>query len=302
MGGDANGYLISTQYINSSLTGTARTVCTPSYFGYFVPTPTSIWPELPSTTAYTYSTLLPFGVTSWNTTSAFLYGLNSLASEVATYLHLTIPACSSAGGGSGTVKIAVTALTSVSTAYTNVPQAVSQTTESPQPSPGNPQPAPPSQPLAPPAPTASTSAAPPVIPPQPSLSLGQAVLPTPVTQIVPISTTVPPGAPSKPGSPNSGSYTTTIVETTAGPSGLETLSETTTLPLGSYILSIMGITGGTGAATTSTSNPAFSSGSGTTLTGPGAPEFTGNACRMNTDVSWWATRLVLAWLTLGILF
>jgi hypothetical protein len=299
MDGTKNGYGVSTQYINTSLTGTAMTECK---YSYFSPNPnkTDILPGLPATTAYDYTTVLPFGDTSWNTTSAFFYGLNSLASEVATFLHLSVPNCTSYGGGSGTVKIGVTALTSVSILYTNLPQAV-QTPEKST-STSRPQPAPSSYPPSPPTPTAPIST---VLTPTPSsyppVSLTPAT-PTPAsaTPTASISAPIPPGVPNEPGQSNSGSYITTIIEITSGPSGLETLSEMTTLALGSYILSIIGINGATEVITASTSSAGLGPGSTSSSTTPGPAAFTGDAYRLTADLPLWTARLTLAWLAMGM--
>lgn len=118
MNGTKNGYGVSTLFVNNSVTGTARTTCEYSYYGPN-PNKTNILPGLPAMTEYFYTTVIPFDA-SFNMSNADAYGLDILASEVATYLHLTVANCTYYGGGTGTLKVGVTALTSVQTVYTQL--------------------------------------------------------------------------------------------------------------------------------------------------------------------------------------
>jgi hypothetical protein len=97
-----------------------------------------------------------------------------------------------------------------------------------------------------------------------------------------LTTTLPPATPIS----ATGSYITTLVETTSGPSGLETLSEVTTLPLGSVILSVMGISAGNPTTTTETG----------TQTATAAPGFTGGGVRREPRMA-----LILVGVLVGIL-
>jgi hypothetical protein len=95
------------------------------------------------------------------------------------------------------------------------------------------------------------------------------------------------------------------VETTSGPSGLETLSEVATLAIGLFIASIMGIGGATEAVPTSTLSSVGGSGSGSqpgsTSTSPGPVTFEGGACRLDTKVSPWGIPGLVIGLAFGLL-
>lgn len=91
-------YALSTLYTNASLTGPAATVCTGTYYTINGTTNSNL-PGLPSSTVYSYTTVVPFNA-AYNMSDAVTYGLDTLASYVATYLNLTVTACTSAGTSS----------------------------------------------------------------------------------------------------------------------------------------------------------------------------------------------------------
>jgi len=278
-----NGYIYSTQFINTSLTGTAMTQCKGTYY---VPLPNVTTPGMPAQTYYTYTTVVD-PEKSWLWTTALPYGLDILASEVATYLGLGISNCTSAGGGVGTLKIGVTALTSYGTVYTSVP---AQTEVSP----------PVSTPPPPPSPSIPSSIIPPTstaVQQQPTTSPKTAVESTPPAQSTGGAANTPPaqstggaantppaqstggaantppaqstggGAANTPpaspttavaGASTSAFYTTTIEGTFTSNGVVKTTSFTTTAPVGSVIASLFGP-----ESTTTTAAPAqFSGGAG----------------------------------------
>ncbi|KAE8441243.1 hypothetical protein EG329_005607 [Mollisiaceae sp. DMI_Dod_QoI] len=220
LNGTLNGYGVSTVHVNSSLTGTAQTSCEFSYYGPN-PTITTILPGLPAMTEYIYTTAIPFDA-SFNMSQANAYGLSILASEVATYLHLTVSQCSAYGGGTGTLKVGVTALTSSSTVY--AVEEISTSSSSP------------------PRSTATTTSATPT-----QSATKSTVTPTPTTQPTYSPTTIPettgsssttagvttPTPSSGPSTPIGSQFTTTVIYTTTGPSGPSLISkvETITPPL-----------------------------------------------------------------------
>lgn len=76
---------------------------------------------------------------------------------------------------------------------------------------------------------------------------------------------------------------TTQVQTVFGPSGLETVSAMLSIGIGSYILSVIGVTPSTveGGAPTSR------------VTSPGLAEFTGGATRAKWEKPWWAVGFLM---------
>lgn len=251
MNGSKNGYLMSTQYIDTAETGPARTKCnnSGSFFGYFGGPETNA--GLPEFTDYSFTTVFPFGASSGNVAAALTYGLDTLASEVATYLHLTVPNCQSAGGGSGTLKVGVTALTSVSTTFVTAAQVIStpppksippppDTTKA-QPSP-SPSPTPPSPPVptTPNSPLKETTVAPEL--PVPGATTGlsaaaQTTVPSPDNPSRPEASSVVVIASANPakssGSPNGGEATT-IVPIASEPPSSQLISQVATQDLSSF--------------------------------------------------------------------
>jgi len=206
------------------------------------------------------------------------YGVDSLASYVATRLNLTVPACTdNGGGGVGTLKVGVTQLTSVSTFFalaqntptpsaTPSPQPPSTTPASPSITSGPPtgptsSPNPPQLPQSPPSPPSDT-----VVPP-PSPTTGPGAEPEPEPTQPNPTTSVNVNSPAdneyKTDSTTivtviqgttravvvpvdaieDGQIATTITSVTGGPPGIQTLIRTTEVPVGSFIASMGGING-----------------------------------------------------------
>ncbi|RDW76160.1 hypothetical protein BP5796_06981 [Coleophoma crateriformis] len=137
-----NGYVFSTQFLNTSLIGTAQTQCIGTYLARPTLPTVDGFPGLPTITRYTYTAVIPFN-DSYNMSKAIQYGIDSLASHVATYLNLSIPACTSnTGGGVGTLKIGVTALTATSTVLAQAQVTPTPTPPTPTPTPPAPSPTP----------------------------------------------------------------------------------------------------------------------------------------------------------------
>lgn len=220
---------MSTLHVNTSLTGTARTTCEYSYYGPN-PTDTSKLPRLPALTRYSYTTVIPYDAT-FNMSNANAYGLDILASEVATFLHLTVPNCTYYGGGTGTLKVGVTALTDISTVY--APAQVQGSTTFPSPAP----------PVQTTTPTPSPSSTPPATTPTTT-----SVFPTETTQVKTVassgvSSSEATGVGASLGvqtsdlggttaSSVSNVYVTTIVYTTYDTSGPETITTISTIRSG----------------------------------------------------------------------
>lgn len=191
-------YYINTIYINTTLTGTAQTECQ-----YAETSPTDDSGPLPASTIYTYNQYVPFNE-SFNIASAEFEGALAIKSLAEAYLGNDVN-CTIAGHGTGTVKVGVTALTSVWLSYlpqvaaptSSTPESVKTTSAqaaSPPTSPAAPVTTPPSAPGTIPVPSASVPA-----PPASSLVLSS-----------------PAGT---------AGVLTTQVEVISGPSGLETFSQ-----------------------------------------------------------------------------
>ncbi|KAF8858158.1 hypothetical protein BDZ45DRAFT_726148 [Acephala macrosclerotiorum] len=225
LNGTKNGYGVSTLHVNTSLTGTARTTCKYSYYAPN-PTNTSKLPGLPAMTGYSYTTVIPYDAT-YNMSNANAYGLDILASEVATFLHLTVPNCTYYGGGTGTLKVGVTALMDISTVY--APAQVQGTTTSTSPAP----------PVQTTTPTPSPSSTPPATTPTTTTVIPQSGQEKTVASSgfsgsettgggtsTGVQTSVLEGTTAN---SVSNVYVTTIIYTTSGPSGFETITTESTI-------------------------------------------------------------------------
>ncbi|CZR56305.1 uncharacterized protein PAC_06193 [Phialocephala subalpina] len=231
LNGSKNGYGVSTLHVNTSLTGTARTACKYSYYGPN-PTNTSNLPGLPAMTGYSYTTVIPYDAT-YNMSNANAYGLDILASEVATFLHLTVPNCTYYGGGTGTLKVAVTALTDTSIVYAPAQVLGTTTTTSPAPPVQTTTPTPTPSSTAP-ATTPTTTSVFPTETGGTTAVASSSVLSSeaPSTQLSSAIQTSGLGGSTSIPSSVSNVYVTTIIYTTSGPSGPETFTTESTVQPG----------------------------------------------------------------------